>query len=93
MKWQPADALRRRHGDPMISDRPRSLPECALCQAPTQRRAHRANRGMCTPCATAYAAGQSEQQALPLVVPAPELPQPDMTNVVVLAARRRDQKS
>lgn len=31
------------------------LPECALCERPTQRAAHDANGGLCTPCATGIA--------------------------------------
>jgi hypothetical protein len=75
----------------VITDRPRPLPDCALCGTPTKRRVHRANGGMCTDCARAYAAGQGEQQQLPLVVPAPGRTPPDLTNVVVLVTRRRKQ--
>jgi hypothetical protein len=71
------------------TDQPRPLPECALCQTPTQRRAHRANGGMCTPCRTAYDQGRAEQQQLPLITDAPAPRPPDLTNVVVLDTRRR----
>lgn len=73
----------------MKTDEPRPLPECALCQTPVQRRAYRANGGMCTACRTAYNAAHGEQQQLPVVVAAPALRAPDLTNVVVLADRRK----
>ena len=28
------------------------LPECLLCETPTQREAHERNGGLCTPCLT-----------------------------------------
>lgn len=73
----------------MRTDEPRPLPECALCAAPTQRRAHRANRGMCTACRTAYDLDHAEQLRLPVVVGVPAPRPPDLSNVVVLATRRR----
>lgn len=69
-----------------VVDRPRPLPECAVCQQPVQRRA---NRGMCTDCAREYRAQHGEQQALPLITDAPTPRAPDLTNVVVLATRRK----
>ena len=75
----------------MITDRPRPLPDCALCGRPTARRVHRRNSGMCTPCRTAYDARHpaAQQPTLPLPDWTPEPPQPDLTNVVVLDTRRR----
>jgi hypothetical protein len=72
----------------MIADQPRPLPECALCATPTQRRAHRANGGMCTPCRRTHDAAHGDQQALPLITSAPTPRTPDLTNVVVLDTRR-----
>lgn len=75
----------------MIIDRPRPLPECALCGTPVQRRAHRRNGGMCSGCRTAYdAKDRPEQLQVPLITDLPDWsPEPDMTNVVVLDTRRR----
>lgn len=75
----------------MITDRPRPLPDCALCGTPTARRAHRQNRGMCTPCARAYAAQHptADQLQLLLELEAPAPRPPDLSNVVVLDTRRR----
>lgn len=73
----------------MIVDRPRPLPDCALCGTPTRRRVHRANGGMCTDCRKVYdAKPRAEQQQIPLLTAAPEPPAPDLTNVVVLDTRR-----
>jgi hypothetical protein len=72
----------------VITDRSRPLPECALCQSPTQRRVHRRNGGMCTDCRTAYDQRGGEQQQLPLITDAPTPAPPDLTNVVVLDTRR-----
>lgn len=56
----------------VITQRPRTLPDCALCGQPTRRQAHRANRGMCTPCRRVYdALPRAEQQTLPLDVEQP----------------------
>ncbi len=73
----------------MIVDRPRPLPDCALCGQPTQRRAHRRNDGMCTPCRQAYDARQPVQTQLLLDLDPPPDHGPDLTNVVVLDTRRR----
>jgi hypothetical protein len=74
----------------VITDRPRPLPDCALCGEPTARRAHRRNGGMCTPCRALYdAKPRAEQQALPLITDPPKPPPPDLTNVVVLDTRRK----
>lgn len=73
----------------MIVDRPRPLPDCALCGTPTRRRTHRANGGMCTACRRAYdAKDRPEQQQLPLITDVPTPRAPDLTNVVVLDTRR-----
>lgn len=72
----------------MIVDRPRPLPECAICGHPTQRRAHRRNGGMCTACRTVYDASHAAQQTLPLITDPPAPRPPDLTNVVVLDTRR-----
>lgn len=71
-----------------ISDRPRPLPECALCSSPTQRRVHRANKGMCTDCARVYATRNADQQALLFELEQPAPRPPDLSNVVVLDTRR-----
>jgi hypothetical protein len=73
----------------VIVDRPRPLPECALCGNPVKRRAHRANGGMCTPCRAVYDAAHADQQQLPLITDPPAPRPPDLTNVVVLDTRRR----
>ena len=73
----------------MRTDEPRPLPECALCSTPTQRRAYRLNRGMCTSCRREYDQQHGEQQQLPVVTAAPTPRAPDLTNVVVLATRRK----
>lgn len=72
----------------MIVDRPRPLPECALCPNPISRRTAKKNGGMCTACRTAYDAAHGEQQQLPLITDAPAPRPPDLTNVVVLDTRR-----
>jgi hypothetical protein len=73
----------------VIVDRPRPLPECALCSTPTQRRVHRANGGMCTPCRREYdQRPKAEQQQLPLITDTPTPKPRDLTNVVVLDTRR-----
>jgi hypothetical protein len=72
----------------MIVDRPRPLPECALCGEPTNRRRHRANGGMCSDCRRVHDASRGEQQQLPLITDAPAPRAPDLTNVVVLDTRR-----
>ncbi len=73
----------------MIVDRPRPLPECALCGNPTNRRAHRRNGGMCSGCREVYdQRDRPEQLQVPLLADAPPPPQPDLTNVVVLDSRR-----
>jgi hypothetical protein len=69
----------------MITDRPRPLPDCALCGEPVRRRVARANDGMCTACRKVYTASRAEQQPLPLEV---EPAAPDLSNVVVLDTRR-----
>jgi len=78
----------------MITDRPRPLPECALCGQPVPRKVARRHDGMCTTCRRVYDAVDlarklSTPQQLPLPLPAPEPPPPDLTNVVVLDTRRR----
>lgn len=73
----------------MRTDEPRPLPECALCTKPTQRRAHRANHGMCTPCRKEYDQQHGDQQQIPVVTPAPTPRPADLSNVVVLATRRK----
>jgi hypothetical protein len=72
----------------MITDRPRPLPDCALCGMPTKRRVHRANAGMCTDCRREYDQRAPEQQTLPLLMDAPAPRPRDLTNVVVLDTRR-----
>lgn len=76
----------------MRTDEPRPLPECPLCQRPTARRTYRANRGMCSDCRTAYDQQHGEQQQLPIVTSTPAPRPPDLTNVVVLATRRKDRR-
>lgn len=73
----------------MISDQPRPLPECALCQQPTQRRIHRRYGGLCTACHARYEAlvGQQTALLLPLEPLNRHAPGPDLTNVVVLRPR------
>jgi hypothetical protein len=70
----------------MISDRPRPLPDCALCGQPTRRRVHRANGGMCTACRHEYEQRDRGTQ-LPLLLDVDPAPR-DLTNVVVLDTRR-----
>lgn len=73
----------------MIVDRPRPLPECALCHTPTQRRAHRTNRGLCSACKVAYDAGRGQQTTLLLPLDgAPTTRAEDLSNVVLLRPRR-----
>jgi recombinational DNA repair protein (RecF pathway) len=71
------------------TDEPRPLPECALCKTPTQRRSYRANGGMCTECRKVYDEAHGEQQQIPVVTSAPTPQATDLTNVVVLATRRK----
>jgi hypothetical protein len=69
----------------MITDRPRSLPDCALCGEPISRWTSKRNGGMCTACRKVYDQRAAQQLPLPLETePAP----PDLTNVVVLDTRR-----
>ena len=73
----------------MIVDKPRPLPECSLCSTPTQRRAYRANHGLCSPCRKAYDAGRGEQTTLLLPLDGvPATRAEDLANVVLLADRR-----
>jgi hypothetical protein len=71
----------------VITDQPRPLPECRLCQQPTKRRTWRANDGLCTDCRRAYDASRGHQTALLLPLDPPADPQPDLTNVVLLRPR------
>lgn len=71
----------------MISDQPRPLPECALCQQPTQRRVHRRNGGLCTGCTARYDEARGQQTALLLPLEPLNRQGPDLTNVVVLRPR------